>query len=223
MYSDVGDSLSMDEESVQFYVSNIVVMLSDLHDEKIAYRDLKPENLVIDKDTGYLKLIDFGFAKQIFRKTWTICGTPYYIAPEIICCTGHDTAVDWWTLGIICYELIAGVTPFSGENPLQTYNLILNGELDFSTLTISENLQDLIIRLLQRSKTLRLGNLQRGAKDIFDHPFFEKLNWDDIRNRKMKAPKLKRPVETKQSPCPEKIVLGSGSGDWVKGTKLENF
>jgi protein kinase A len=96
-----------------------------LHDKDIAYRDLKPENIMIGDD-GFLKLIDFGFAKVIRKRTYTICGTPEYIAPEILLNQGHGKPVDWWTLGILVYEMLAGYPPFQDEDPMNIYRKIIN-------------------------------------------------------------------------------------------------
>jgi len=91
-----------------------------LHSKNIVYRDLKPENILIEK-TGYLKLTDFGFAKVIEGRTYTLCGTPEYLAPEIILNKGHGKPVDWWTTGILLYEMIAGIDPFSDDDPMMVY------------------------------------------------------------------------------------------------------
>lgn len=107
-----------------FYAAQIVLALEYLHSYKIAYRDLKPENLLISAE-GYLKLTDFGFAKEVHDKTYTICGTPDYIAPETLMNRGHDCAVDWWALGVFIYEIIAGVTPFQADVPMDMYKKIL--------------------------------------------------------------------------------------------------
>jgi serine/threonine protein kinase len=96
-----------------------------LHGKDIVYRDLKPENIMIGDD-GYLKMIDFGFAKVVTKRTFTICGTPEYIAPEILLNQGHGKPVDWWTLGILVYEMLAGFPPFQDEDPMNIYRKIIN-------------------------------------------------------------------------------------------------
>lgn len=95
-------------------------MFEYLHSRNVVYRDLKPENLLIDPE-GYLKLTDFGFAKNIEGRTYTLCGTPEYLAPEILLNKGHGKPVDWWTLGIIIYEMLASIDPFSDEDPMAIY------------------------------------------------------------------------------------------------------
>lgn len=114
----------------RFYIANVVLMLEHLHSNDIVYRDLKPENLLLD-DLGYLKLADFGFAKQLSGRTYTLCGTPPFLAPEVICGSGHGKAADWWALGILMYELLCGYPPWHSDNALGTYDLILQGQLVF--------------------------------------------------------------------------------------------
>ncbi|KAF2431023.1 Pkinase-domain-containing protein [Tothia fuscella] len=110
------------EATSQFYAAEIVLILEFLHErEGVAYRDLKPENILIDAD-GHLKLVDFGFAKKIDnRETYTLCGTPEYLAPEVIRNTGHGCAVDWWAFGILVYEFLVGQPPFWDQNPMKIY------------------------------------------------------------------------------------------------------
>lgn len=105
-------------------------MFEYLHSKNIIYRDLKPENILID-ERGYLKLTDFGFAKECEGRTYTLCGTPEYLAPEMLLNKGHGKPVDWWTFGVLLYEMLAGIDPFSDEDPMLIYQKILKGKVKF--------------------------------------------------------------------------------------------
>lgn len=139
-------------------------MFEYLHSKGIVYWDLKPENLLIDK-TGYLKLIDFTFAKKITDRTFTLCGTPEYIAPEIIKNEGHSFAVDWWCLGVLIYEMMVGITPFYSEHPKDIFSNILKGKVYFPS-NASKTAKSLIKHLLTADLSKRYGNLKNGSKDI---------------------------------------------------------
>lgn len=184
------DRGSFDDGTTRFYVACVIEAFSYLHSKGIVYRDLKPENLLLD-EKGYCKLVDFGFAKKIGfgRKTWTFCGTPEYVAPEIILNKGHDFAADYWSLGILMYELLTGSPPFSGSDPMKTYNIILKGidMIEFPR-KITRNAHNLIKKLCKDNPSERLGYQRNGLKDIQKHKWFDGFNWDGLRNRKLAPP-----------------------------------
>ncbi|ETE63786.1 cGMP-dependent protein kinase 2, partial [Ophiophagus hannah] len=184
---------SFDETTTKFCVGCVTEAIEYLHSMNIIYRDLKPENLILDAQ-GYIKLVDFGFAKKIRagQKTWTFCGTPEYVAPEVILNKGHDFSVDFWSLGILVYELLTGNPPFTGVDQMMTYNLILKGveRLDFPRI-ITKRPEDLIRRLCRQSPTERLGNLKNGIHDIKRHRWLNGFNWEGLKAMKLSSP-LKR-------------------------------
>merc|ERR1719359_2157704 len=127
-----------------------------MHSKGTVYRDLKPENLLLDND-GYMKITDFGFAKRINNeRTWTLCGTPDYLAPEVVSGVGHGRGVDWWTLGILCYEMLASYPPFFDEDPMKTYAKIMHGNISFPR-HFSKEAVSLIKKFLHPKSTKRIG------------------------------------------------------------------
>lgn len=186
------DKGSFDDSTTRFYTACVVEALTYLHSKGIVYRDLKPENLLLD-NAGFCKVTDFGFAKRIGfgRKTWTFCGTPEYVAPEIILNKGHDISADYWSLGILMYELLTGTPPFSASDPMKTYNIILKGidAIDFSR-KISRNAQNLIKKLSRDNPSERLGFGKGGIREIQKHVWFESFSWDGLRNHSTVPPIL---------------------------------
>jgi len=143
-----------DEDKVRFYSAQIAIALEHLHTHGIVYRDLKPENILLDEQ-GYLKLADFGMAKKLKpeEKAMSFCGTPEYLAPEIITGEGHNKAADWWSFGILIYEMLCGIPPFYNENLDRMYELIKLSELRFpKKIKISADAQDLITKFLDRNQ-----------------------------------------------------------------------
>lgn len=169
-----------------FYSAEIVCAIEYLHSKSIVYRDLKPENILLDRD-GHIKLTDFGFAKKLVDRTWTLCGTPEYLAPEVIQSKGHGTAVDWWALGILIFEMLSGFPPFFDDNPFGIYQKILAGKIDFPR-HLDFTVKDLIRKLLVVDRTRRLGNMKNGADDIKRHRWFRTVDWESVPLRKLKPP-----------------------------------
>ena len=174
------------EPVARFYLANVLEAFSYLHTRDIVYRDLKPENLMFAAD-GYLKLTDFGFAKQIQEKTWTLCGTPDYLAPEIVAGQGHGKPADIWTLGVLLFEMLVSYPPFYDEDQVKTYAKIMQEEPEMPSF-ISAEAADLIKKLLRKQEYKRLGTAIGGLEDIMKHPFFDRFSWESLRERKIKAP-----------------------------------
>jgi protein kinase A len=174
-------------DTARFYAASVVLIFQYLHSKGVVYRDLKPENLLICTK-GYLKLTDFGFAKVVDVRTWTLCGTPEYIAPEILLNKSHSKPVDWWALGILIYEMLAGFPPFCDNDPMVIYEKILKGTVRFPSKNFCPEVKDLIQKLLTADITKRLGNLAQGVEDIRNHAWFKSLNWSDLYNYKLPSP-----------------------------------
>lgn len=173
--------------TTKFYAAEIVCALEYMHNLNIVYRDLKPENLLLDA-RGHIKIADFGFAKVIpDNKTWTLCGTPEYLAPEIILGRGHGRPVDWWALGILIYEMMAGFPPFYDETPFLIYEKILAGKLEFPP-HFDAQLCDLLTGLLQPDPQRRLGCGAAGAEDVKSHSWFSGVDWDALVRKQIQAP-----------------------------------
>lgn len=176
----------LDSDHARFYAAQITAIFEYLHGRNIIYRDLKPENLLIAAD-GYLRLTDFGFAKTVDSRTYTLCGTPEYLAPEILLNKGHGKPVDWWTLGIIIYEMLAGIDPFSDEDPMSIYQKILKGKIKFPR-NFDRNAKSLVKHLLVSDLSKRYGNLRGGANDIKNHRWFNGIDWARLLNKDLPTP-----------------------------------
>ncbi|GAM82770.1 hypothetical protein ANO11243_007560 [Dothideomycetidae sp. 11243] len=188
------------EATSQFYAAEIVLIFEFLHDKQgVAYRDLKPENILIDSE-GHLKLVDFGFAKKVEnRETYTLCGTPEYLAPEVIRNTGHGLSVDWWALGILIYEFLVGQPPFWDQNPMKIYEQIVEGKIRFPS-AMSQDARDIISALCTVDVSKRLGNIRGGASAVKNHAWFKDTDWDAVYYRKCKGPivpHLSGPADTR--------------------------
>ncbi|XP_033643815.1 cGMP-dependent protein kinase 1-like isoform X2 [Asterias rubens] len=188
------DRGSFDDHTARFCIACVVEAFSYLHGKGIVYRDLKPENLLLDA-RGNVKMVDFGFAKSIGfgRKTWTFCGTPEYVAPEIILNKGHDFAADYWSLGILIFELLTGNPPFTSSDPMKTYNIILKGiDIVEFPKKISRSAALLIKRLCRDTPAERLGYQKNGILDIKKHKWFQGFDWEGLKKQTIIPPILPR-------------------------------
>mmetsp|Transcript_22091 Transcript_22091/g.37781 ORF Transcript_22091/g.37781 Transcript_22091/m.37781 type:complete len:1093 (-) Transcript_22091:235-3513(-) len=180
-----------------FYSASVLSAFGHMHERKIAYRDLKPENLVLDT-LGYVKIVDFGLAKKVKSgQTYTFCGTPDYLAPEVILNEGYDWGVDYWGLGVLIYEMGAGVAPFYAENPMDTYRKALSGQVPMPE-KFSRALVSIIKKLLHTSQTKRLGRTAGGATTVMCHRWFSNFDWDGLMECRLKPPikpEIKSPEE----------------------------
>ncbi|KAM9727998.1 cGMP-dependent protein kinase 2 [Menidia menidia] len=190
------DMVYFEEPTARFCIGCVLEAFDYLHTMGTVYRDLKPENLLLDAE-GYVKMADFGFAKQIGvgKKTWTFCGTPEYVAPEVIMNKGHDFGADCWSLGILIFELLTGNPPFAGSDPIKIYTMVLHGieRVDFPK-KIGKRPDDLIRRLCKLNPVERLGNKKNGIIDIKKHKWFQGFNWKGLRSHQLLSP-LKRELK----------------------------
>lgn len=215
----------------QFYFCNVFSAISYLHDQNIIYRDLKPENLVLDR-TGYLKLVDFGSSKIVGmgESTNTICGTPEYVAPEMILARGHNKGVDYWTLGIFLYELMTRRTPFASTDAAGVYVKIVNPEetLQHSFESIGNkhfepSAKDLILKLLAPNPGLRIGMRRGEVEEVWAHPFLADFTSADMLLKTCEAPvrpdiddifdKSEEDVEAERREREEGVVPFTGRSD----------
>ena len=183
LYSLIRHKRHLTAAEANFYSAEIVAAFSYLHSRHVLYRDLKPENVLLTS-SGHIKLSDFGFAKCLSssEKTYTLCGTPEYLAPEVIRLEGHSYSYDWWCLGVLLYEMIVGKAPFLHRNPYKLYEMILTKEIAFP-LNMDAKAKDLIEKLTRKEQKERLNETQ-----ILAHPFYRSINWSVARQCALSPP-----------------------------------
>jgi len=172
------------QNHVQFHSACVSLGLQYLHSLKVVYRDLKPENVMLDSK-GYGKLTDMGLAKVCPGKTYTVCGTPDYFAPEVILQKGHGMPLDWWTLGILTFELLAGDPPFEAPDPMVTFKKISQGISTLRFPVKCQGVAETFIRaLLDSNPSRRLPLLPGGFANLEKHKWYSDINWQDLSDRK---------------------------------------
>lgn len=177
------------EKRAKFYAAEIALALACLHKNQIVYRDLKPENVLLDEE-GHIKLTDFGLSKDCVgtnQLTHTFCGTPEYLAPEVIHGSGYGQAVDWWSLGTLLYEMLTGLPPFFNSNLHVMYEKIIRAKLTFPSYLSGET-KDILSKLLKRDPKNRLGSGSTGVEEIKAHPFFSEIDWVALEAKKIQPP-----------------------------------
>merc|ERR1712113_501796 len=176
------------EDRTRFYAAEIVCALGYLHKRGIIYRDLKLENLLLDKN-GHIKMVDFGLCKdEIFgnKVTNTFCGTPSYLPPEVICNMQYGRPVDWWGLGVVLYELLTGQLPFYHEEKKKMYRLIVTEKVLYPRI-VSAEARELISKLLTKNPDRRLGSLT-DAEEVMEQAFFAAIDWSDLKKKRIIPP-----------------------------------
>ena len=171
------------EQRARIYAAEIIEAIGCLHKNGIIYRDLKPENVLLDKD-GHIRITDFGLSKQGLKPnelTHSFCGTPEYLAPEIIKGTGHSRGADWWSLGALLYEMLCGMPPHYNRDRQQMLRDIVEKPIPMKPY-FSEEASSLLKALLDRDPTKRIGYSESDADEIRAHPFFASINWQDVKN-----------------------------------------
>ncbi|KAF7217615.1 serine/threonine-protein kinase N2 [Nothobranchius furzeri] len=179
------------EKQARFYCSCVLLGLEFLHQNKIVYRDLKLDNLIMDSD-GFIRIADFGLCKEGMGhgdRTSTFCGTPEFLAPEILTEDSYTRSVDWWGLGVLLYEMLVGESPFPGDDEEEVFDSIVNDEVRYPRFLSPES-ASLIKELLQKNPDLRLGAGPEDASAIKEHRFFKGTNWDALLSKKVKPPFL---------------------------------
>ncbi|CAL8467781.1 g7319 [Coccomyxa elongata] len=214
------------EDHARFYTASVVCGLEYMQERNLMWRDLKPENLLIET-TGYVKMADFGFAKRLpqGQKSNTLCGTPEYLAPELVTQAGHTRAVDWWALGVLIYEMVAGYPPFYDEDRVAMFKNIC--QVKYSVPThFSKEVRDLIKRLLVHNPNQRLGALKAGAADVKAHPWFANFDWAAFSKRQMKAPyvpQVTHPEDTRNFSGGPEDMHAKGSKRYVSAGVFKDF
>uniref|UniRef100_A0A670IEK3 non-specific serine/threonine protein kinase n=2 Tax=Podarcis muralis TaxID=64176 RepID=A0A670IEK3_PODMU len=189
LFTRLSKEVMFTEEDVKFYLAELALALDHLHSLGIIYRDLKPENILLDEE-GHIKLTDFGLSKESIdheKKAYSFCGTVEYMAPEVVNRRGHTQSADWWSFGVLMFEMLTGTLPFQGKDRKETMTLILKAKLGMPQF-LSPEAQSLLRMLFKRNPANRLGAGPDGVEEIKRHPFFSTIDWNKLYRREINPP-----------------------------------
>uniref|UniRef100_A0A8C6UHF2 non-specific serine/threonine protein kinase n=1 Tax=Neogobius melanostomus TaxID=47308 RepID=A0A8C6UHF2_9GOBI len=189
LFTRLSKEVMFTEEDVKFYLAELALGLDHLHSLGIIYRDLKPENILLDEE-GHIKLTDFGLCKEAIdheKKAYSFCGTVEYMAPEVVNRQGHIHSADWWSFGVLMFEMLTGALPFQGKDRKETMNMILKARLGMPQF-LSAEAQSLLRALFKRNPANRLGSGPDGTEEIKRHGFFSTIDWNKLLRRELKPP-----------------------------------
>ncbi|XP_052398719.1 ribosomal protein S6 kinase alpha-3 isoform X5 [Carassius gibelio] len=189
LFTRLSKEVMFTEEDVKFYLAELALALDHLHGLGIIYRDLKPENILLDED-GHIKLTDFGLSKESIdheNKAYSFCGTVEYMAPEVVNRRGHTYSADWWSYGVLMFEMLTGTLPFQGKDRKDTMTMILKAKLGMPHFLSSEA-QSLLRSLFKRNPSNRLGAGPDGVEEIKRHPFYSTIDWNKLFRREIHPP-----------------------------------
>ncbi|XP_062456566.1 ribosomal protein S6 kinase alpha-3 isoform X2 [Rhea pennata] len=187
LFTRLSKEVMFTEDDVKFYLAELALALDHLHSLGIIYRDLKPENILLDEE-GHIKLTDFGLSKESIdheKKAYSFCGTVEYMAPEVVNRRGHTQSADWWSFGVLMFEMLTGTLPFQGKDRKETMTMILKAKLGMPQF-LSPEAQSLLRMLFKRNPANRLG--PDGVEEIKRHPFFSKIDWNKLYRREIHPP-----------------------------------
>ncbi|XP_043360665.1 ribosomal protein S6 kinase alpha-3 isoform X4 [Dermochelys coriacea] len=189
LFTRLSKEVMFTEDDVKFYLAELALALDHLHSLGIIYRDLKPENILLDEE-GHIKLTDFGLSKESIdheKKAYSFCGTVEYMAPEVVNRRGHTQSADWWSFGVLMFEMLTGTLPFQGKDRKETMTMILKAKLGMPQFLSSEA-QSLLRMLFKRNPANRLGAGPDGVEEIKRHLFFSTIDWNKLYRREIHPP-----------------------------------
>nr|XP_008123033.1 PREDICTED: ribosomal protein S6 kinase alpha-2 isoform X5 [Anolis carolinensis] len=189
LFTRLSKEVMFTEEDVKFYLAELALALDHLHGLGIIYRDLKPENILLDEE-GHIKITDFGLSKEAIdhdKRAYSFCGTIEYMAPEVVNRRGHTQSADWWSFGVLMFEMLTGSLPFQGKDRKETMALILKAKLGMPQF-LSTEAQSLLRALFKRNPSNRLGAGLDGVEEIKRHPFFSTIDWNKLYRKEIKPP-----------------------------------